>query len=495
MKTHEYDIVIIGSGAGGGTVAKELAPLCEKGRRIALLEWGGRFQKKDNTRREIEMARKYYFDSGGFQTQSQDMTLAFAHGVGGSTNVYTGVTFKLPQPVYDHWGIKEGDYREFDRRMEKYMEECHVHLLPEDQINRNNQLFKNGVKKLGWEVGQFPLNIKNCVGLNTCNLGCARHAKQGTAVVQIPQAEQAGVEIVPFCRVDHIAGNDIFAKVVPPHMGLQPSPWEIGSHRIRAKTIVLAAGAINSSAILLRSFGSKPYPTLGKYLTCHPALMIAAEQNERVNGMQGHPKSYYCDRFVENERFLLETCMYFPFSLAKNLAGFGREPDELLSRYPYIQMILTLILDRAKRKNRVEVDRKGRPIVHYEIDREIIQAFVASVRASARIFFAAGAKRAHLPGTKAFFTYADQVDDLESIVQEPWFKPGKVSLSAAHLMGGCRMGREQSDSVTDTWGKLHAHDHIFVADASLFPTCSEVNPYLTIMALADRVAERVRTQW
>ena len=93
----DYDVVVVGSGAGGGTVAKELAPLARKGLRIALLEWGGKFEKKDNTRREIEMAGRYYFDNGGFQTSTQDLTLAFAKALGGSTTVYTGVTFKPPE--------------------------------------------------------------------------------------------------------------------------------------------------------------------------------------------------------------------------------------------------------------------------------------------------------------------------------------------------------------------------------------------------------------
>lgn len=487
-----YDIVIVGSGAGGGTVAAELAPLCEQGLKIAVLEFGGRFKKADNTRTEFEMAQKYYFDGGGFQTKTQDMTLAFAHGVGGSTNVYTGVTFKIPELVLNRWEIGGLDYRDMNPRMEKFIKECNVHALPPEKINRNNQLFKIGGERLGWEIEQFPLNIKGCAGLNTCNLGCPRHAKQGTAVVQLPAAEQKGVETIPFCRVDRIDGSDVLADVVDPTSNLEPSPWKPGRYRIHAKKTLLCAGTIHTSAILLRSFGKKWNPLLGKYISCHPALMLAAEHDEPVNGTLGHPKSYYCKRFAEKMDFLLETCMYFPFSLAKNLAGFGSEVDELLHRYPFIQMILTLVLDEAQLGNRVDIDRKGNPIVHYQISETLKKAFVESIKASARLFFSAGAKRAHLPGANEFFTYAEQVNDLDSLITTDQFKLGKVSISAAHLMGGCRMGSSISDSVTNSWGKVHGKEHLYVADASLFPSCSRVNPYLTVMALADRVAEGIK---
>ena len=71
-------------------------------------------------------------------------------------------------------------------------------------------------------------------------------------------------------------------------------------------------------------------------------------------------------------------------------------------------------------------------------------------------------------------------------------KPGKISITSAHIMGGCRMGSGPADSVTDSWGRVHGVPWLFVADSSLFPQASEVNPYVTIMALADRVAEYIR---
>src|SRR5207248_1480617 len=106
----------------------------------------------------------------------------------------------------------------------------------------------------------------------------------------------------------------------------------------------------------------------------------------------------------------LETCMYFPFVTAKNLAGFGGEVDELLSRFDRLQQILVLVLDEALPENRITIDRDGNPVAHYRIDSSLIARFVESIRASGRIFFAAGARRAHLPATGRFFTEAREAD-------------------------------------------------------------------------------------
>lgn len=494
MKKKDYDIVIIGSGAGGGTVAKALSPLCAQGYRIALLEWGGVFTDKDNTRDELAMAKKYYFARGGFQTRSQDMTLAFAKALGGSTTVYTGTSI-IPKPAFIHrWNIEGLDFQDLKPRYEKYVLENNVHYHSEEEINDNNRLFFKGAKKLGLNVEPFPVNTKNCRGLGTCNLGCAVLAKQGTAVVQIPVARQNGVDVVPFCRVDHIDDHDVVAHIIPSEHGLASSPWPVGCYRIRAKKIVLCAGAIYSPVLLLRSLKRRPLPALGRYFTCHPALILAAEHPHGISNVQGHPKTYYCDEFADSHHFLLETCMYFPFTLAKSLSGFGREMDELMGAYPRLQMILALVIDRAAPHNRVTLDHFGNPMVDYRFSEESLHAFVQAMKVSTNIFFAAGAKRVHAPAMKSFFIRDDEKHKINELISEKYFKLGKVSISAAHLMGGCRMGESSKDSVTNSWGQVHGYPHLYVADASLFPDALGVNPYLTIMALADRVAEGIRRE-
>jgi len=491
MVEKSFDVVIVGSGAGGGAVAKELAPLCREGARIAVLEWGPRLREEEYTGREAEMADKLYFDSGGFLTRDGTMTLAFGRAYGGSTVVYTGTSLPLPESVLARWNVPGLEFTDLRRRSEKYLAENNVHLLEDDRINDNNRLFLAACRKLGYRVQQFPVNVKGCKGSGLCNLGCPNAAKQGTHRVQLPAAEAAGVEVVTNCKVERIGERECAATVANPPFG-EPSRWPEGRYRIRARVFVVAAGAVNSPALLLRSALPVRLPALGRYFTAHPALILVGEHDRPISNYFGHPKSYYCDHFVESANFLLETCMYFPFTTAKNLIGFGAEHAELMAHMERMQMILVLAVDPALAENRVTVGTRGDPVVHYRFTDEVMDALVESQRVSARIFFAAGCTRVHAPAGRRFFIGAEEQDRIDELITRESFKLGKVSISSAHLMGGCRMGSGPADSVTDAWGGVHGVPWLFVADASLFPTSSEINPYVTIMALADRVAQRVR---
>lgn len=491
MTEHTYDVVVIGSGAGGGTVAQALAPLVAGGLRVAVLEWGPKFREQDFTGREIEMARKLYFDSGGFLTRDMSMTLAFGKAYGGSTVVYTGTSLTLEPRIVDRWKVPGLTSEDILERSRRYLDQNNVHLLPEEDLNDNNTLFRDGCRKLGYRVAQFPINVKGCRGSSLCNLGCPNQAKQGTHRVQLPEAERQGVEVITNCKVERIQDRTLEATVRNPEFGV-PSPWSEGTHRVKARAVVVCAGAVNSPALLMRSGLPSELPALGRYFTCHPALILVAQHDEPITNFHGHPKSFYCDHFTEDEGYLLETCMYFPFTTSKNLAGFGEEHESLVRSMDRLQMILSLAIDPARPENRVTLGPQGQPVVDYRLGEGVIESLVKSMRTSARIFFAAGARRVHAPAASRFLIEAEDAGRLDTLIGREHFKLGKVSVTAAHLMGGCRMGRNSSDSVTDGWGRVHGVPWLYVADASLFPRCSEINPYVTIMALADRVAERVR---
>jgi len=181
--------------------------------------------------------------------------------------------------------------------------------------------------------------------------------------------------------------------------------------------------------------------------------------------------------------------MYFPFITAKNLTGFGAPHSALMRAFPRLQMILVLACDHAVPGNRITVNRQGAPVVHYAFTEPVIESMVRATRASARIFFAAGALRVHAPSADPPLVEAAEASRLEERIHARHFLSGRISISAAHLMGGCGMGTSPATSVTDDRGRVHGHPWLRVADASLFPDALEINPYLTIMALADRVAE------
>jgi choline dehydrogenase-like flavoprotein len=490
MIDKDYDVVVIGSGAGGGTAAQELAPLCADGLKVAVLEWGPKFRDDEFSGRELEMARRLYVDAGGFLSADGSLTMAFARAYGGSTVVYTGTSIPLPEAALARWGVPGLAFDDLERRCRKHMEANNVHLLDEGEINDNNRLFVEACRKLGYRVEQFPINLKGCRGSGLCNLGCPNGAKQGTHRVQLPAAERQGVEVITNCRVDSIVERACLATVTESPHGL-PSPWPPGRYRVKAKAVVVAAGAVNSPALLLRSGLPRRLPALGRYFTCHPALILVAQHERRLSNYFGHPKSYISDHFAE-QGFLLETCMYFPFTTAKSLSGFGPEHSRLMAHMERLQMILSLAIDPARPDNRVTIDGAGEPVLEYRLTDEVIGALVESMRASARIFFAAGASRVHAPAAERFFIEAHDEARLDQLIAPRHFKLGKVAVASAHPMGGCRMGQGPATSVCDDRGQVHGLPWLFVADASLFPSCAGINPYVTIMALADRVAEGVR---
>jgi choline dehydrogenase-like flavoprotein len=492
MREVHADVVVIGSGAGGGTVAQAMAPLVAAGRRVLVLERGARLRDEEFTGREQEMASALYADGGGFLTADGTMTLAFARAYGGSTAVYTGTSLIAPERVIEGWNVPGLEHADLAVRSRHYMAENGVHLLGEGELNDNNRLFVEGCRDAGFEARQFPVNVRGCRGSSLCNLGCPNQAKQGTDRVQLPRAELAGVEVVTRAEALRVWNRTVTARVraLGPGEKGGPSEWEPGLYRIRADAVVVAGGAIGSSALLIHSgFGSK-LPRLGRGFTCHPAFILVGEHEREITNDVGHPKSFYVDRAAE-EGWVLETCMYFPFVTAKNLTGFGPDHEALMRAFPRLQMILVLACDKAVAANRITVDRWGTPRVHYTFTPAVVESMVHATRAASRIFFAAGAVRVHAPCADPPLLYASERDRLDERITARHFVPGRLSISAAHLMGGCAMGRSAEDSVTDARGRVHGAPWLRVADSALFPDSVEINPYLTVMALADRVAEGV----
>jgi choline dehydrogenase-like flavoprotein len=492
MKTVAADVVIVGTGAGGGTVAQELAPLVDRGNRVLVLERGPRFRDEEFNGRELEMADALYLEGGGFLTADGAMTLAVGQGYGGSTVVYTGTSLHAPARIIEGWGVPGLSHEDVVARSKKYAEENNVHQLPDKEINDNNRLFVEGAKAAGYTPEQFPVNVKGCLGSSLCNLGCPNGAKQGTHKVQLPMAEAAGVEVVTRADVMGIGDRELRVRVHPKTPGAMGdgSEWESGEYLVKADVVVLSGGVLGTPPLLLHSGFGRRLPRLGHGFTCHPAFILVAEHPEEITNDVGHPKSFFVDRGVE-EGFVLETCMYFPFVTAKNLTGYGPDHAAFMNAYPRLQMILVLACDKAVSQNQVSCDRAGNPVVNYTFTPPVVESLAAATRAAAKIFFAGGALRVHAPLADPPRLESSEAPQIDERILARHFLPGTVSVSAAHLMGGAGMGSSARDSVTDAWGRVHGHPWLRVADASLFPDSLEINPYLTIMALADRVAEGV----
>lgn len=491
MNNREYDIVIIGSGASGGVVAKELSPLCKDGVKIVVLEWGAKLKTEEYNGRELDMVSKLYFEGGGLLTEDRSITIAMGKAYGGSTVVYTGTSLIIPEDVLKQWDIPGIEFPDIKARSEKYFKENNIHFTPPELVNENNRLFKMGCEKLGYHVDKFPVNVKDCHGAGICNLGCPHGAKMGTNIVQLPEAEKNGVEVITNCKVERLMDHECVATVENPDYG-EPSAWQPGNYRIKAKLFILCGGAVQTPALLMRSKLGLNLSALGRYITLHPALILAGQHDHPITNYYGHPKSYFCDEFVKSKGFILETCMYFPFTTAKSLTGFGADHSAMMAHMDRLQMIIVLAFDAPEAGNRIALNKKGEPVVKYTISPKVMGALYDSMIATAKILFASGARRVHAPAGVKFFIEDTEQGDLQKLMSRDRLKTGTISLASAHVMGGARMGRSAADSVTDGLGHVHGVPWLRVADASLFPRCSEVNPYITIMALADRIAQDIR---
>jgi choline dehydrogenase-like flavoprotein len=487
-----YDVVIVGSGAGGGTVAQALAPLAQQGQRVLVVEQGPRLRSFEFTGRESEMSAALYRDGGAFLTADGTISLAFAQLYGGSTVVCTGTSLLATERTIRDWHVPGLAWADLEWRSRKYLAQNSAHLIPPDDINDNNRLFAEGARAAGFDVEQFPVNVSGCRGSSLCNLGCPNGAKQGTHVVQLPAAERAGVEVVTRAEAVRVEERAVVVRVrqaMPGEKGA-PGEWEPGEYRVRARIIVLAGGAAGTTALLLRSPISRRIPHIGTGFTCHPSLIMVAEHDAPITNDVGHPKSFYVDH-ADAGGYVLESCMYPPFVVARSLTGFGADHSRMMRAFPRLQMILAFACDRTTANNRIAVDDTGQPVVYYKLTAEVTQSLAAATRAAARIFFAAGARRVHVPAADPPLLERADAARLDTRIDASHVIPGTTSISSAHLMGGCAMGPPHQ-AVTDAWGRVHGIPWLRVADASLFPDAARINPYVTVMALADRVGEAVR---
>jgi choline dehydrogenase-like flavoprotein len=493
IEEREYDVIIVGSGAGGGTVAQELAPLARAGTRVLLIEQGPRLLDHEFTGHELDMASALYGDDAALLTGDRTVTLALGRAYGGSTVASTGTSVIAPERVIRQWHVPGLGHDDIERRSRKFMTQINAHELTLDLINDNNRLFVDGCRKCGWAARQFHLGIRGCHGSGLCGLGCPNAATMGTNRVQLPNAESAGVEVVTRAEALEVADRVVVVRVSarrPDEKGL-PSEWMPGMYRVRAHLVVLAGGAVGTSALILRSPIARAIPHVGAHFTCHPAQIVVAEHGHAITNDVGHPTSYYLDR-GSSDRYLLEACMSTPFATARSLTGFGEAHRRIMRAFPRLQMVLVLACDRATPKNRITVNAAGRPVVHYTLAPATIDALVKGTRAATRICFAAGAIAVHAPSADPPLIERADAARADGRIDAGHFLPGRLSVSATHPMGGCAMGQSHS-AVTDSWGRVHGVSWLRIADSSLFPDALEANPSLTVMALADRVAEGIRS--
>jgi choline dehydrogenase-like flavoprotein len=493
------DVCVIGSGAAGGVVAARLA---SAGRHVIVLEAGSGDQAADFDQREVVGVQRLYLDQGTTSTRDVGVAILAGSCIGGGTAVNWQTSLRLPDYIRDEWSERSGlglfADDAFIAAMDSVTERLSVSTF-ESVRNANNAPLERGCIALqyGWRV--IPRNARGCdqSQCGYCMFGCRHGGKQSTALTYLSDAQQTGrCEIIAMCRADRIVMEQGGAVGVDATVRDEQS----GSRhavRVHARTIVVAAGALETPALLLRS--GVQHSQLGKNLFLHPTSGALGRYASPVRPWIGAPQTVLCEEFARlhgNYGYRVETAPIHPGLLALAKPWYGASDHQERMRQA-ANTSAFVALTRDRQGGRVQIDREGRAVVEYRIgslERRLLQLGIAT---AARIHHAAGADEITTLHARDYTFRRPQtsrVADIERHCRELANRPvhgNRCGVFSAHQMGTARIGADPKASVCDDHGAVRGVPGLHVADASLFPASSGVNPMLTIMALATVVAERI----
>lgn len=484
------DVVVVGSGAGGATVATELA---ESGLSVVVLEEGPRVSpEKLGQMRPSESLRHVWRDGGFLVTiprgDSPAINVTMGRCVGGSSVVTGGVCFRIPDTIMREWtdglglsGYTPEDMRPYFEHVEKAI---HVEEVPREMRSRSTDLFVLGAKKRGFDVKPMRRNTTGCNGCGRCNFGCPHGAKMSVDLSYLPRAVAKGAQVWSHCLVERVETKGGRAVGVSGRLLNRRGGRPGNRLRVHARRVVVSAGAWYTPLILRKS-GIGRGRGVGTRLTVHPGFRMLARFDDPVRGWRGALQSAWSDAFEEEGITL--TGLFVPVGvLGATMPGVGVEHTSNARHIDHLAMFGGIIHDEGGGTVHRGLGRE--PIVTYRMSRRDKARIPTLIRAMAETFFAAGAREVFLPilGLRGVDADGLRKLDLERV-------PGRrLECSSQHPLGGCQMGAEPSRSVVDSNGKVWDVEDLYVVDGSIVPTSLGVNPQLSIMSIATRAAWRMR---
>ncbi|MGB9736036.1 MAG: GMC family oxidoreductase N-terminal domain-containing protein [bacterium] len=478
------DVCVIGTGAGGGAVAYSVA---KSGMKTIILEEGAYLTGEDFTQKPVDALSTTYRDHGFITTYGlPPIIIPLGKAVGGTTTINSGTCYRLPSSVIKNWhdsyGIDWLTEDEYNRLASFVEREIHVEPVPEHILGKNSALFRKGTQALGLEGAPIPRNAYECDGCAFCAFGCPKDAKQATMLNFIPDAISNGATLYSNAKVVRLikSGNRI-RGVNGVFVDKHGKPTN-KTFTIYADKVVVSAGAINTPILLKRS-GLK-HPRIGKNLHIHPAARVSALFNERVEGWIGVPQGYNIHHYVD-EGIFIQGQFVPPSVLSQSIPFVGKPHSDLMNRYAYLGSFGALISDTGA--GRV-LPGFGSPIIFYNLSREDHIKMVKSIVITSKVWFAAGATEVHTQiATKPVIHSAKEADELIEKLPPAW----SLELMAFHPMGTAMMGKDEKFAVVKPDGETYEIKGLYVADASLFPTSTRINPQITIMSMATRIGEQI----
>jgi choline dehydrogenase-like flavoprotein len=519
MNTLNCDVLVIGSGAAGATVAATIAEKSDLS--VILLEKGPYYGAESFNQRELDMM-KLLAQNGGRSTIDGAIPVAGGECVGGGTTVNYALAFDPIPAVWERWrhrfGVrgfsfdaKANDYGIEDLNIPSALREvrtrCNVHEPADDQVNDNNRLFLDGCRCLGVSARKFELNMQGCIGCGFCGQGCAYDAKRGTLVTYVQDALRHGVKIIHRCTVDKILFEKtagvaravgVQAIVSPTLPGSRSNAVAPGPISISARLVVVSAGAIESPSLLIRSKAPDPAKRIGRGLVLHPSLPIAGVFNRRLTNYRGITGSYYSDYYYADHGFMFECLFDQPIDAAFALPGFGAEHFSLMRKYDQLAGFGAMLVDVSSPENRVTWEGDAGTSIRYRLtdfDKKRLRFAAARM---VEVMLAAGADEAILtshealtPRGDATFNHAGDAKYCENLA----FAPNATLVSSAHAQASVKMSEDPRLGSANSRGELHGATNLVICDSSAFPTSCGANPMIAIMTMARYQGRRIAAEW
>ena len=493
--TISTEVCIIGSGCGGGTAARLLA---EAGHEVLILEEGRDVMGPELTQRDAAMYDQLYMDRGG--RASHDLSVSVLQGrvLGGGGVINACDVVPPPEGVLRHWvrrhGLEDFAPESFRPFVDAALEDLSAGRIPEALVNKANSKLREGTEALGLRGEVMMHNRVGCAGLGTCLIGCPINAKRNPRMVALPRAFEAGARVLTRARATKISQSGRELKEITVHT-LDPGGYrERARFTVRAKIVIVAANAIATAQLLLRSGIGNEH--VGRHLTLQPQLSIIGVFDERIAAFDGVPQSYAVTEFEEEDNpeyglwgYRIEGIMGTPGIVSTLLPFSGVDAMAGMARYDHMAASLLLVPDAPT--GAVQVARDGRLTIRYDQREDHRARLRQAVETAAKIYLAAGATEVLVPTVPPLVIRAPSE---ASRAKDLPIAPATAPLISAHQQGTVRFAANDRDGGADLDGQVFGTRDVYVFDSSGFPTSSSSHTMTPIIASSRMLTTKLLTR-
>lgn len=485
----EADVVVVGSGPAGASVARRLAGA---GARVLVLEEGHEARPQDFVASGLQSMATLYRDMGT-SIAFGNVSMPYLQGrvVGGTSVVNGAISWRFPRETVERWIAEDPAlgatlaYEAIAEAEARIEARLNVHPTEARVAGPKNLLLGRGADALGVEHRPIRRNVEGCVGEGRCLQGCPHGHKLSMDRTFLPDAVAAGARIFAGMRVDRLLRDRGRGGRVTGVVGVTVggAPFTIRARR----GVVLAASAIQTPCILRRS--ELAQGPVGDNLTAHPGVSVTGRFAEPVRGWRGATQGHEVTGY-RAEGLKLEALGFDYSILASRIPGVGADFARRLAELDRYAVWGAAVRASARGHVRPGPGVAGRPIVTYSLTPDDVRKARRGVRLLGDTLLAAGALEVY-PGVPGFDAVVRDREQMARFEAEGSLVASDYSMSMTHLFGTARMGSDPSRSVVRPDFRLHAAEGAWVADSSVFPGNLGVNPQIAIMALADLCATHV----